>query len=196
MLSIVEYLILLISLLGITIALYVFSLVCSPVIKITESEILIKDFLFPFRFKRGSIKSTAIHEHCPNIVSQDYLDKYGVNNTSMVIKKKSYKGLYNIMTKSGRKTTAFLFVRNVNKPCVEIKTAAGLYYVNYKDEDRTREIYNGIIGFMAYPADIADERNDRDYSVVQRLIRIFILTAFPILDLILLLLIIYQIINN
>ena len=196
MLSFVECLLLIIILLGVTVAFCVLCFVGGPVIKIAEDRIRIKDSIFPlFRFKRESIKSITMLDNCPNVVSQDYVDRNGRHETSLLIKKKSYKGQYNIFTKSGRKMTAFLFVRDVNMPCIEIKTLSGLYYLNYKAENRTREIYNNIIGFMAYPSDYDDEKDVRDYSIVERVIRICIITAFLALVISLFLVLFYNLIN-
>ena len=121
--------------LGLTVAFAVaFVALCAKksVIQVFPDGIVIKDFLYPSVIPNDSIKSIKLVDKMPKLL----LKSNGYGGL------RKYKGFFRI--KDYRKRAVVYLENRFNAVCIEIQTTDALFFINLKDEERTRQLYEEI----------------------------------------------------
>ena len=117
----------------------------SPIVLITAKKIHFIDFLIPEKVWGDSIKSIKMLDCMPAIkyTHNGYRHRYnpGVPKAGQ---KFECKGVCEVFTDDGIKQ-AISYSRSYKKCCIEIATTSGNIYINYKNEKRTRRLYEKIM---------------------------------------------------
>ena len=117
----------------------------SPIVIVTAKKIHFIDFLIPEKVRSDSIKSIKLLDCMPVIkyAHAGYSHRYDPR-VPKAGQKVECKGVCEVFTDDGIKQ-AISYSRSYNKCCIEIATTSGNIYINYKNEKRTRRLYEKIM---------------------------------------------------
>lgn len=117
----------------------------SPIVSVTGRMIKFMDFLIPEKIWGDSIKSIKLLDRMPAIRRGHEMYRHRYNpappKAGVIF---PYKGFCQVYTDNGVKY-AISYARDYKNCCIEIDTTRGLIYINYKNEEKTRRLYEKII---------------------------------------------------
>lgn len=117
----------------------------SPIVRVTAKKIRFFDLLLPNKVWGDSIISIKMLDRMPTIKysHNGYRHRYNprVPKAGKMIE---CKGVCEVFTDDGVKQ-AYSYSRSYKKYCIEIATTSGNIYINYKNEERTKRLYEKII---------------------------------------------------
>ncbi|MBQ8222071.1 MAG: hypothetical protein IJZ87_01790 [Bacteroidales bacterium] len=97
--------------------------------------IKIKDVMYPLWIPNDTIVSVSMIDKMPKLI-------YRTNGTGLG---RIQKGYFTIKKSDDQHSeNATLYTRNSNIPAIEIRTTTGLVYINLKNEDLTKELFDDI----------------------------------------------------
>jgi|GEM_PF-1266044 len=104
-----------------------------PIIQIFNDGIVIKDFMYPTFIPNDTIKSIGLLYKLPNVLMRSN----GYGGAFM------WKGFFRL--KEGKRRAVF-YLENHNKaPFIEILTTNSLYFINLKNEEQTKQLYDEMV---------------------------------------------------
>ena len=97
--------------------------------------IKIKDVMYPLWIPNDTIVTVSMIDKMPKLI-------YRTNGTGLG---RIQKGYFTIKKSDDQHSeNATLYMRNSNIPAIEIRTTTGLVYINLKNEDLTKELFDDI----------------------------------------------------
>lgn len=151
----------------------------SPIVVVGEKKIRFVDLLIPDKIWTDSIKSVRLLERMPAVrrSHEMYASRYNPQPPKAGVHW-AVKGVCQVYTDEGVKH-AVSYARDYAKCCIEINTTGGLFYINYKNEQKTVKLYEKIVSTVAMVGD--DElvfHNDRSGLVKVLLYLIIVIIAY------------------
>ena len=133
-----------IALIILFIVIFIYFRFCSPIIRITPQKLWFIDLLLPNRILADSIKSIRLLDRMPAIKydHSGYINRYDPKPLKAG-KMIPCKGYCEVITDDGIKQ-ALSYSRDYKKNCIEIATTSGMVYINYKNEEQTKHLYEKI----------------------------------------------------
>ena len=117
----------------------------SPIVWVTAKKIRFIDLILPETVWGDSIISIKMLDSMPTIkyAHAGYMHRYNPRPPKAG-QKVQCKGICEVFTDDGVKQ-AISYSRSYKKCCIEIVTTNGNVYINYKNEERTKRLYEKII---------------------------------------------------
>lgn len=148
----------------------------TPKFFIEKEGIFIKDFLYPSKIFAETIKSVTLCDVMPKVIFRS--NGYAGAMT--------WKGFFRIKKDGNR--GALLYLERYNKgPFIEIETTNRLYYINLKNEEQTRYLYDEIKSTVKFVDEkdliIVKDNTALSRSVIIIFVFVFIVTAVSMLPL-------------
>lgn len=133
-----------------------------PEFLIFDDEIVIKDFLYPAKIPNYTIKSVRLLDAMPKVILR--MNGYALAYV--------WKGFFRIKNDENKCATLYL-ERNNKAPFIEINTVNSHIYINLKNEEETKMLFNEMQSKIKYvreddlvPVKVASSK----HSIVQALI--------------------------
>ena len=136
----------------------------SPIVIVTVKKIHFIDFLIPETVWGDSIKSIKLLDCMPAIkyAHAGYSHRYDPR-VPKAGQKVECKGVCEVFTDDGIKQ-AISYSRSYKKCCIEIATTNGNIYINYKNEERTKRLYEKIVSKVITVGEDELKTHDDNYG--------------------------------
>ncbi len=117
----------------------------SPIIRISSQKIWFIDLLLPNKILADSIISIKLLDRMPAIKYDHFghINRYDPKPLKAG-KMIPSKGYCEVVTDDGIKQ-ALSYSMDYKKCCIEIATTSGMVYINYKNEERTKHLYEKFL---------------------------------------------------
>lgn len=148
----------------------------TPKFFVEKEGIFIKDFLYPSKIFAETIKSVTLCDDMPKVLMR----------TNGYAGAMTWKGFFRIKKDGNR--GALLYLERYNKgPFIEIETTNRLYYINLKNEEQTRYLYDEIMSTVKFVDEkdliVVKDNTALSRSVIIIFVFVLIVTAVSMLPL-------------